>query len=70
MHEMLMTDALGPFCAFGDQFEHPQIIEHLVRIGRMRALAEHHDVFGMDIQRDIGEDRIVIIVGELIIVEF
>ena len=67
--EVLMLGPRGPLLTFGDQFKHPQIIEHLVGVSRVRALTEHHDVIGMNIQRDVGEDEIVIIIGQLIIVE-
>jgi hypothetical protein len=32
-------------------------------------LAEHHQVIGVHVQRDVGEDHVVIIVGQLIVVE-
>src|SRR3546814_1782092 len=43
MLETLVFGALRPFLSVGNQLEQPDVVEHLVRIGRMRPLAEHHD---------------------------
>src|SRR5262245_3984931 len=46
-----------------------EVEEHPVRVLRMRAVAEQPEAAPMDVQRDVGKDRVVVVVEELVVAQ-
>ena len=67
--EMLVPRPLRRLLAVRHELEGPDVVEHPVRIGRMRPLPEQHQVVRMHVQRDVRKYQVVVVVGELVIVE-
>ena len=61
--------ALGPLLALGHEVVGQDVVEHAVRIGRVRALAEDPQIVRVHVQREVRKDQVVIVVGELVVVQ-
>src|SRR5258708_84613 len=64
-----MLGALRPFLPLRHQVVGPNVVVPLVRIRGMRPLAKHPEVVGMQIEREVRKYRVVVVIGELIVVQ-
>src|SRR6188474_2559098 len=67
--EVAVLGTLRPLAAVGHELEGPDVEVHAVRILGMRALTEQHQVVGVHVDRDVREDQVVVVIGELVVVE-
>ena len=66
----LMPGSFRPRLALRHEIVGPYVVIHLVRVGRVRPLPEHPEVIRVHVERKVRKNQVMIIVGELIVVEF